>query len=122
VLETEIPRRLGHRFGGGLLVALGWYATLIAAAVVAGLGSPTRPSTPQDCDVSFNCGSSSVRFAVVLAIVFGLPLLFTLTAVAMLMLAWLVRVLPSALVAGTIAAWSSLGILAGGVGLWAAAR
>ncbi|MEU0549089.1 hypothetical protein [Micromonospora sp. NPDC005979] len=96
----------GGRYGRSMGVAAGWYVTAIAAVAV---GTTSVPSTPvdDDCAAWFSCLSPGESLAFV-ALVWGAPIFVGVMFVTALVAALAVRLVPSAVVAGTLAAVVSL--------------
>ncbi|MET8279382.1 hypothetical protein [Micromonospora sp. NPDC005174] len=90
------------RYGRSMAVAAGWYVTAIAAVAV---GTTSVPSTPpdDDCAAWFSCLSPGESLAFV-ALVWGAPIFVGLLFVTALVAALAVRLVPSAVVAGTLSA------------------
>jgi hypothetical protein len=100
--------------GNGVLVVLGWYATVIAAVVVGEMSLPARHST--DCSGMFSCLDTG-QFLLLIGLFVGLPVVFGSLLIATITVALLMRRLRSPVVAGTIAA--VVGVGAPGL-IWAA--
>ncbi|GIF78220.1 hypothetical protein [Asanoa siamensis] len=108
----------GASFGLGVLVALGWYATVVGAVVVGESGVPVAPD--RDCSAMFSCLSPAE--GVVLLLIAGAPVLFGLLVGTVVLAALLARWIRSAILVGTLSAGGSLAIVAL-VGLaWRAGR
>ncbi|RLP90105.1 hypothetical protein [Micromonospora sp. CV4] len=87
------------RYGPSMAVAVGWYATAIAAVVV---GTTSVPSAPrQDCSAMFSCLSPMESLALA-GLVWGGPVLIGLLLVTAVVNALVVRHVPSAVLAGTV--------------------
>jgi hypothetical protein len=99
----------GGSYGGSLLVALGWYATIIGAYVVGSLSVPWRPST--DCTAMFSCVSPATGLLLV-GMVLGLPVLGGLTVVTAVVTVPIARRVRSVLLAGTASAAASAAVSA----------
>ncbi|MER7458584.1 hypothetical protein [Micromonospora sp. NPDC126480] len=89
------------RYGRSLLVATGWYATVLAALTVGTLSVPQAPRT--DCSAMFSCLSPAESLALA-GVVWGLPALLALTVVTLVVNALVVRFVRSVVAAGTLAA------------------
>ena len=93
----------GGRYGSTVLVALGWYVTLIAAALTGTHAVPRQP-----CDgATFGCGLGETLLTVGLVVGGVVVLLPTL-----LIAGPLSRRLGSAPLAGTFTAFLSVGVVA----------
>jgi hypothetical protein len=110
----------GHRasYGLSVLVALGWYATVIAAIVVGWLGIPAAPN--QDCSAAFSC--LTPRENISLMLILGAPILGCLVLITSVVTGVLVRRLPSSILAGTLSALGSVGVIAAADAVWQGAR
>ncbi len=77
VAMTDVGTRPRAPFGSSLLVALGWYATVIAAAITAADGVPEAPRN--DCGTFAACLSPMAATGLALVVV-GIPVLGVLVA------------------------------------------
>jgi hypothetical protein len=116
---VEGPDLIRGTVSGGLLVILGWYATVIAAIFVGVTGLPEPPRT--DCSAMFSCISRGAGLALVGAIV-GVPFFLGSFVIATITVILLMRRLRSAVVAGTIAAAVGIGAVGLGIVVWAGMR
>ncbi|MBY8871348.1 hypothetical protein K7640_05765 [Micromonospora sp. PLK6-60] len=109
-----------HRasFRSSLLVALGWYATVIAAALLGTSGIPTAPD--RDCSAMFSCLTAQEQLGL-LALV-GAPFLAGLLVITLALTGLLARRLPSSILAGTLSVLGSLAVAAVAGAAWQAAR
>jgi uncharacterized membrane protein YhaH (DUF805 family) len=100
------------RYGRSLLVAIGWYATVVAAAIVANLSVPEEPQ--QDCSAMFSCLSPFGE--IMLAALWAVPVLLGMLIVTSIVNALVVRRVESAILAGTlsVAITVSLAVLVAG--------
>lgn len=114
---TITPAR--SRYGLSLLVACGWYGTVTAAMVVGTLSVPDGPP-PTECPGFGTCLGPGAQ-ATILALVLGMAgiVLLPLTA---LVTAPLARRVPSAVLAGTLAAAVSVSVAAAAVAAYAGTR
>ncbi|MEV4821136.1 hypothetical protein [Micromonospora sp. NPDC049274] len=97
------------RYGRSMAVASGWYVTATAAMAV---GTTSVPSAPRDdCGAWFSCLSPGESLVFV-GLVWGAPVLLGLLGVTALVAALVVRVIPSAVLAGTTSAALSVGLCA----------
>lgn len=87
--DAEAPRR--GSFGSSLLVAFGWYATLLAAIFVGRAGVPTNPN--RDCSAAFDCLKPQEEF--LLAAIIGAPVLAAMLLTTLAITAPLARRAPS---------------------------
>lgn len=94
------------RYGRSMGVAAGWYVTAVAAVAVGTTSVPSRPPD-DDCAVMFGCMSPGESLAFV-ALVWGAPIFVGLLFVTALVAALAARLVPSAVVAGTLSAVVSL--------------
>ncbi|MEU7923087.1 hypothetical protein ACGFIP_23370 [Micromonospora zamorensis] len=97
------------RYGRSVAVASGWYVT-VGAAVAVGLASVPSPP-PTDCSAWFSCLSPGESLALVM-LVWGGPVLAGLLVVTALVAALVVRLVPSAVLAGTLSALITVTICA----------
>jgi hypothetical protein len=109
---TDVVSRPRASFGSSVLVALGWYATVLAAVFVALDGIPEAPRT--DCATFAGCMTPMQATGLALAVV-GLPVLIVVVAVTLAVTAGTVRLTGSSIVAGTLAAAGSA-VVAAGIG------
>jgi hypothetical protein len=105
-------------FGLSLLVALGWYATVIAAVLVGRLGIPAAPD--RDCSGFLSCPTPQEE--IVILAIFGLPVLAGLVFSAVVVTGLLVRWIPSSILAGTLSALGSVAVVAVAIAVMHAVR
>ncbi|MFF3852660.1 hypothetical protein [Micromonospora sp. NPDC002575] len=114
--DVDPPRR--GSFGSSLLVALGWYATVIAAVFVGRAGVPANPN--RDCSAAFACLKPQEEFVV--AAVLGAPVLAAMLLTTLAITAPLARRVPSPILAGTLSVSITVGLAVVAGGFWQAAR
>ncbi|MGK5742581.1 hypothetical protein [Micromonospora sp. URMC 103] len=107
------------RYGRSLSVALGWYATLVAAVVVGTLSVPSEP--PQDCSAMFSCLSPAESLALA-GLVWGAPALIGALVVTAVVNALLVRRISSAVLAGTASVAVTVALAAVAAGAYLGGR
>lgn len=98
----------GGRYGPSLLVACGWYVTVVAGFVV---GTLSVPYTPTECSGFGSCLSPGAGLLIVGAAV-GVPVGAALLAVTALVTVPVVRGVRSAILAGTLSAVVSVAVAA----------
>jgi hypothetical protein len=103
---VDPPRRASY--GLSLLVALAWYATVIAAVLLGRSGIPAAPN--RDCSEAFNCLTPQEELA--LLVIFGAPILAGLLFTTLVVTGVLARRVPSSILAGTLSALGSVGVMA----------
>ncbi|WP_431904996.1 hypothetical protein [Micromonospora carbonacea] len=114
--DAEAPRR--GSFGSSLLVAFGWYATVLAAIFVGRAGVPTNPN--RDCSAAFDCLEPQEEF--LLAAIIGAPVLAAMLLTTLAITAPLARRVPSPALAGTLSVSITVGLAVVAGGFWQAAR
>lgn len=119
VAMTDVGTRPRASFGSSLLVALGWYATVIAAAITAADGIPEAPRN--DCGTFAACLSPMAATGLALAVV-GVPVLGLLVVATLAVTAFTTRLTGSSIVAGTLAAVGGVVLAAAIGGAWLAVR
>jgi len=110
--KVDAPRRAS--FGWSLLVALGWYATVIAAAVVGWLGIPVAPN--RDCSAMFSC-LTRLEEIQLLVFLFGGPVLAGLLS-TLVFTGLLARWVPSSILTGTLSTLGSVVVAVAGGAVW----
>jgi hypothetical protein len=104
----ELPARA--RYSASLLVAIGWFVTVVVSAILGNVTLPDKPRDPtaDECQAAFSCLSraQTVEFGLLLST----PVLMGLLLVTMLLLIGLTRVFRSALLAGSAGAAGSMAI------------
>lgn len=117
------PDRVGRRasYGLSLLVALGWYVTVIAAIVVGELSIPERPRPADGCSMPFACMSRAEGLQF-MAVVLGVPILGGLLIVSLLMIALVARKVASPIVAGTVCAAASVAVVMAAIAAYGGLR
>ncbi|WFE21965.1 hypothetical protein O7621_00830 [Solwaraspora sp. WMMD937] len=113
---VDAPRRAPY--GRSLLVALGWYATVITAVVVGQSGIPAAPRT--DCSVMFSCLTPQEEIGLLLLV--GSPVLLGLLVCTLVVTGLLARLIPSPIVVGTLSVLGSVAVVAVVVAVWQGAR
>ncbi|WP_189040706.1 hypothetical protein [Micromonospora sonchi] len=99
-------------------MALGWYATVIAAVLVGRAGIPVAPD--RDCAAVFSCMTPGQE--VILLMIIAGPVLVALLIITLPVTALLARWVSSSIVTGTLAALGSV-VAAAAVGmLWHGGR
>jgi hypothetical protein len=114
--DVEPSRRASG--GWSVLVALGWYATVVAAVLVGMSGVPAAPE--QDCPMFLGCLTPLEGF--VLVLIAGAPVVLGLLLVTVGIAGVLARRVPSAILAGTLAAPGSVAVVAAAAAVWSAVR
>ncbi|MFC8848556.1 MULTISPECIES: hypothetical protein [unclassified Micromonospora] len=114
--DVAAPRRAS--FGLSLLVACGWYATVIAAVFVGWSGVPARPK--RDCAEVFDCLTPQEEFG--LAMIFGAPILVGLLSTTAVVTGLLGRRIPSPILAGTLSVLVTVVVAAVAGAVWQGAR
>jgi hypothetical protein len=94
-------------YARSLLVAVGWYATIVAAVVVGALSVPAAPA--RACSPGFGCLPPGEGLFLV-GVVFGVPVLAGLLITTSLVNVLVVRLARSAILAGTLSAVASVGV------------
>ena len=95
-------------------MALGWYATVIAAILVGRAGIPVAPD--RDCSAVFSCMTPGQE--VILLMIIAGPVVVALLIITLPVTALLARWIPSSIVTGTLSALGSV-VAAATVGmLW----
>lgn len=117
---VDVPRRAS--FGLSLLVALGWYATVIAAVLVGWSGIPPAPN--RDCSAVFSCltPQEELGMMVILMVILAAPILAGLLVSTLVITGLLARRIPSAILTGTLSALGSVGVVAVAGAVWLGAR
>jgi hypothetical protein len=116
---VDAPHRAS--FGLSLLVALGWYATVIAAIVVGWLGIPAAPN--QDCSEAFSCLTPQENISLMLIFgIYNIPILGCLLFITAVVTGQLVRRVPSSILTGTLSALGSVGVMALADAVWQGVR
>jgi hypothetical protein len=95
-------------YGQTLLVAFGWYASIVGALAVGTLSVPTEPV--RDCSAIFSC-MTPIEGLIVVGVFVGAPVLAVLLMVAFLVTALVARRVPSAILAGTLSALISVSVI-----------
>jgi hypothetical protein len=113
---VDAPRRAS--FGLSLLVALGWYAIVIAAVLVGRSGIPAAPN--RDCSEAFSCLTPQEEIG--LMVIFGIPILGGLLLTTVVVTGLLVRRVPSSILTGTLSALGSVGVMAVANAVWQGVR
>lgn len=103
-------------FGASMLVAIGWFGTLVAALAVGDRSLPDPP--PQGGCPSFGCHWSLLDLLPAIVLVVGVPLLLVLMAVT----AVVTRLRIPAALAGTLSALATVAVSAVGIALYAAVQ
>ncbi|MEV0721082.1 hypothetical protein [Asanoa sp. NPDC050611] len=98
----------GASFGLSLLVALGWYATVIAAVVVGQSGIPAAPD--RDCSAMFSC--LAPQDGIVLILIVAAPVLAVLALCTVVVAALLTRVSRSPILVGTLSTVGGIAVVA----------
>jgi len=114
--DVDAPRRAS--FWLSLLVALGWYVTIIAAVLVGGSGLPAAPD--RDCSAVFSCQTLQEEFGL-MVIFFGGPILAGLLFSTLVVTGLLARRVPSPILTGTLSTLGSVVVVAAGV-VWQGVR
>jgi hypothetical protein len=114
--DVDAPRRAS--FGLSLLVALGWYATVIAAVLVGRSGIPAAPK--RDCSALFSCLTPQEEIA--LMVIVGWPILAALLFITLVVTGLLARRVPSSILAGTLSALGSVVVVAVAGAVWQGVR
>jgi hypothetical protein len=110
--DVDAPRRAS--FGLSVLVALGWYVTVIAAVFVGWSGIPDAPS--RDCSGLFSCLTAQQEINLVL--ILGGPILAGLLFSTLVVTGLLARRVPSSIVTGTLSALGSVVVVAVAGAVW----
>jgi hypothetical protein len=97
-----------NRVTAGVLVAMGWYATLIAALFVAVSGLPATPRT--GCGEVFSCLTPAQSLGLAAGVV-AVPVLAGLMISTVIITGLLARRIASAIAVGTLAALGSIAIV-----------
>jgi len=105
-------------FGLSLLVALGWYATVIAAVLVGRLGIPAAPD--QDCSAVFSCLRPQEE--IVLIVILGGPILVGLLVSTLMVAGLLARLIRSPILIGTLATVGGVVVVAVAGAVWQGVR
>jgi hypothetical protein len=113
---VDAPRRAS--FGLSLLVALGWYATVISAVFVGRSGIPAAPRT--DCSAMFSCLTPQEEIG--LLVLVGGPVLAGLLVCTLVVTGLLARLIPSPIVTGTLSVLGSVVVVAVIGAVWQGAR
>ncbi|MFV2088712.1 hypothetical protein [Micromonospora sp. LOL_021] len=113
---VDAPRRAS--FGLSLVVALGWYATVITAVLVGSSGIPAAPRT--DCSAIFSCLTPQEE--ITLLVLLGSPVLTGLLVCTLAVTGLLARLISSPIVAGTLSALGSVVAVAVIGVVWQGAR
>lgn len=100
--DVDAPRRAS--FGLSLLVALGWYATVLAAVFVGWSATPVTPN--RDCSAAFSCLTPQEEIG--LAMILGAPILVGLLFITLVVTGLLARRVPSSILTGTLSALGSV--------------
>ncbi|HEU4422619.1 MAG TPA: hypothetical protein VFR67_08765 [Pilimelia sp.] len=100
----------GARYGRSLLVAFGWYVTLVVATAVGMLSVPSAPQ--DDCSAMFAC-MSPVAGLVLVGIVYGAPVLTVLLVMTALLAGVSARSIRSAVLAGSLSAVAGIALTGG---------
>ncbi|NBE79919.1 hypothetical protein [Micromonospora rubida] len=114
--DVDAPRRAS--FGLSALVALGWYATAIAAVFVGRSGMPATPN--QDCSAAFSCLTPQEEIGLML--ILGAPVLAGLLITTLVIIGLLARRVPSSILAGTLSALGSAAVAVVVGAVWQGAR
>ena len=109
----------GASFGRSLLVALGWYGSVIAAVVVGWSGIPAAPD--RDCSTVLSCLTPLQAVGLGL-MVFGVPVLAALLVSTLVVTRLLARRVPSPVLTGTLSALGSVVVLAAVGAVWQGVR
>ncbi|GAA3456377.1 hypothetical protein GCM10018962_82110 [Dactylosporangium matsuzakiense] len=110
------PKRAS--FGLSMLVALGWYVTVIAANYAGHSQIPTAPV--RDCGEIFSCLSPAQEL--MLLLLFAGPLLAALLLCTAGLSLLFARLVPSSVLAGSAAAAGSVAVVVVGALVWGATR
>ncbi|PWR07909.1 hypothetical protein DKT68_17505 [Micromonospora acroterricola] len=98
-----------EKYGRSMAVAVGWYATAIAAVVV---GTASVPSAPEvDCSAMFSC-LSPLESLVLAGVFWGGPVLVALLVITAVVDALVVRRVSSVVLAGTLSVAVSFAVCA----------
>lgn len=114
--DVDAPRRAS--FGLSLLVALGWYATVIAAVLVGWSGIPAAPN--RDCSAVFSCLTPQEEIG--LMVILGGPILAGLLFSTLVVTGLLARRVPSSILTGTLSALGSVVVAAVAGAVWRGVR
>ncbi|MGC1214633.1 MAG: hypothetical protein WA890_25670 [Micromonospora sp.] len=114
--DVDAPPRAS--FGLSLLVALGWYATVIAALLVGRSGISAAPD--RDCSAVFSCLTPQEEIG--LMVIVGGPILAGLLFSTVVVTALLARRIPSSILTGTLSALGSVVVVAVASAVWQGVR
>ncbi|GAA3776562.1 hypothetical protein GCM10022225_75650 [Plantactinospora mayteni] len=114
--DVAAPRRAS--FGLSLLVALGWYTTVLAAVFVGHAGIPATPN--RDCAAVFSCMTPQEELG--LLVILGGPILAGLLFSTLVVTGLLARRVPSSILTGTLSALGSVVVVAVAGAVWQGLR
>ncbi|TDC84235.1 hypothetical protein E1193_06585 [Micromonospora sp. KC606] len=105
-------------FGLSVLVALGWYATVITAIFVGWSGVPAAPN--RDCSAMFSCLTPQEEIG--LMVILGGPILAGLLVSTLVVTGLLARLVPSSILTGTLSALGGVVVVAVAGAVWQGVR